>query len=302
VDAWNNGPDAAAELDRIMSIRRAGMERFGETAIQTGMPMAMMEEVLVPLYLHHRYAVESAASTIAGQNYIYAMRGDGRQPVEWATAAQQKAALDALLKTIRPGELALSRSVLSRLPPRPPGYGRHRELFPRYTGGAFDPITPAVVASDLTVGFILTNDRAARMVAQKAVDPALPGLAEVLDRVIAAAFDVTTASAYEAEIKRSLQEVVVGRIIDLADTAPMAQVRAIAAQKLKAIQARAARPTPAAADAAMLQLLASDIKRFFDRPNQPARVIAAPGTPPGAPIGDPGMDYLSGYLRECIIR
>ncbi len=302
VDAWNNGQDAAASLDRIMSIRRAGMERFGETAIQTGMPMALMEEVLVPLYLHHRYAVESAASTIAGQNYIYAMRGDGRQPVEWATAAQQKAALDALMKTIRPGELALSRSVLAKLPPRPPGYGRHRELFPRYTGGAFDPIMPAVVAADLTVGFILTNDRAARLVAQKAVDPALPSLGEVIDRIVATAFDAPAPSTYEAEIRRSIQDVVVGRIIDLADTAPMAQVRAIAVQKLKAIQARAARPTTVAADAALLQLLASDIKRFFDRPNQPARIIAAPGTPPGAPIGDMGMDYLAGFLRECIVR
>jgi hypothetical protein len=300
VDQWNNGTDMATELDRIMNIRRAGMERFGETAIQTGMPMAMMEEVLVPLYLHHRYAVEAAASTIAGQNYIYAIRGDGRTPVEWATAAQQKSALESLMKTIRPGELALSRSVLSKLPPRPPGYPRTRELFPRFTGGAFDPIMPAVVAADMTVGFILTNDRAARMVAQKAVDPALPGLAEVIDRIVAAAYDAPAATGYEAEIKRAIQEVVVGRIIDLADTAPMAQVRAIAAQKLKAIQARPAAVN--AADKAMQDLLAADIKRFFDRPNQPARVIASPGTPPGAPIGDTGMNYLDGLLRACIVR
>ncbi|HEY7473377.1 MAG TPA: zinc-dependent metalloprotease, partial [Vicinamibacterales bacterium] len=245
VDQWHNGTDMGSELTRMMSIRRAGLERFGETAIQKDWPMAMIEEVLVPLYLHHRYAVEAAASTVAGQNYIYAFRGDGRVPVEWASAASQKTALDALLATLKPSELTLSTAVLSKVPPRPSGYGRTRELFPRYTGGAFDPITPAVVAADLTVGFILTNDRAARMVAQKAVDPAMPGLPEVLDRVIAAAFDVTTASPYESEIKRSIQEVVVGRIIDLADTAPMAQVRAIASQKLKALQARA-RPVASA--------------------------------------------------------
>ena len=81
VDQWNNGTDAGSELTRMMTIRRAGMERFGETAIQKDMPMAMLEEVLVPLYLHHRYAVESAASAVGGQNYIYAFRGDGRKPV-----------------------------------------------------------------------------------------------------------------------------------------------------------------------------------------------------------------------------
>jgi hypothetical protein len=95
---------------------------------------------------------------------------------------------------------------------------------------------------------------------------------------------------------------VTDRLIDLAETASMSQVRAIAAQKLKAIQARAARPALAGADLASLQLIASDIKRFFDRPLEPARRPTTPGTPPGAPIGDEGMSYLDWYLRECGIR
>ena len=133
-----------------------------------------------------------------------------------------------------------------------------------------------------------------------AVDPALPGLAEIIDRIVATAFDAPAPSTYEAEIRRGIQEVVVSRIIDLADTAPMAQVRAVAAQKLKAIQARPVGVN--ASDIAMQQLLAADIKRFFERPNQPARVIATPGTPPGAPIGDYGMNYLDGLLSLCMVR
>ena len=66
----------------------------------------------MPLYLHHRYAVESAASAIGGQNYIYAMRGDGRVPLQWVPAAAQRAALNALVSTIKPSELALSQSVI----------------------------------------------------------------------------------------------------------------------------------------------------------------------------------------------
>ena len=61
------------------------------------------------------------------------------------------------------------------IPPRPPGYGRHRELFPRTTGDGFDPLSPATVASDVTIGFVLELDRAARMVAQHAVDPCTAG-------------------------------------------------------------------------------------------------------------------------------
>ena len=44
IPAW--GTDAAAELNRIMTVRRAGMERFGETAIRKDWPMAKIEEAL----------------------------------------------------------------------------------------------------------------------------------------------------------------------------------------------------------------------------------------------------------------
>ena len=47
-------------------VRRAALERFGEQAIKRGQPMAMIEEVLVPLYLYHRYQVEAAASALGG--------------------------------------------------------------------------------------------------------------------------------------------------------------------------------------------------------------------------------------------
>src|ERR1035438_10322745 len=158
-----------------MKIRRAALSRLGEHTIRNGAPMATIEEPLVPIFMYHRYSVESAASMVAGQDYIYGMRGDGRAPVKWESAANQRKALDALAATLKPSELAVPRQVLDAIPPRPPGFGRHRELFPRSTGDGFDPLSPATVAADVTIGFVLQLDRAARMVAQHAVDPALPG-------------------------------------------------------------------------------------------------------------------------------
>ena len=152
VDQWSNGTDATAELKRMMAIRKVALSRFGEQAIKRNEPMATIEEVLVPLYLHHRYQVEAAASTVGGIYFTYAMRGDGREPVKFATAAEQRGALEALLDTLKPSALALPRELLAKIPPRPSGYGNTRELFPRYTGQMFDAITPAVVASDLTIG------------------------------------------------------------------------------------------------------------------------------------------------------
>jgi hypothetical protein len=48
---WDNGPDPAAELDRILTIRAAALSQFGENAIPMGLPMAEIEDTLVPLYL-----------------------------------------------------------------------------------------------------------------------------------------------------------------------------------------------------------------------------------------------------------
>jgi hypothetical protein len=300
VDQWNNGTDVAAELNRMLTVRRAGLERFGETAIKANQPMAAIEDVFVPLYLHHRYAVDSAVSVLAGQDYIYAMRGDGRTPTRWVPAETQKKALDALMGTLKLNELTLSSSLLGKIPPRPPGLPRTRELFPRTTGSIFDPISPAVVATDMVVSGLLTNDRAARMVAQHAVNPALPGLEDVLGRLVATVFDAVPATPYEAEINRAMERVVIDQVMSLAQTAPMTQVRAIAVQTLRRLQQKNTGPVPAAAEQAHRQLVVDDIKRFMEQGMDLWRPAATPAPPPGAPIGDTGMDYLFG-LGRCLV-
>jgi len=301
VDQWSNGTDAAAELARVMEIRRVALARFGENAIRLGDPLATMEEVFLPLYLHHRYQVEAAASVLGGQHYIYAMRGDGRVPYTWATAAEQRAAMAALMDTITPQALALPDAVLKRLPPRPDGYDMTRELFPRYTGMTFDVVSPAVVAAYHTVSNILRPDRAARMVQQHAVDPSLPGLDEVIRALLTAALEPRASTPYEAEIARAAGRVVVEQVMTLAASADMPQVRAISSRLLeKTLGAVDARRDASKdeAEAAHLALLAHDIRRFMDNPDAFKRA-APPVVPPGAPIGEPGWDWLGLVAPPC---
>jgi hypothetical protein len=295
-EQWSNGVNQADELDRLMKVRRAALNRMGARTIRTGAPTTTVEEPLVPIYMYHRYAVEGAASMIAGQDFVYAMRGDGRTPVKWEAAANQRKALDSLVATLKPAELTVPKPILDLLTPRPPGFGFHRELFPRTTGEGFDPLGPASVAADVTIGFVLQPDRAARMVAQHAVDPALPGLSEVIDRLTRATFDAETASPYEQEIRRAAERVLVSRLTWLASSAPNGQVRAIASLKLQKLADRLRTPATARpeADEAQQTLLAADIKRFLERPMADgAAIVPAPPAPPGAPIGDSGQDWLA---------
>ena len=295
VDQWSNGVNQADELNKMMKVRRAALDRMGEHTIRNGTPMAMIEEPLVPIFMYHRYSVESAASMIGGMDYIYGLRGDARTPVKWESAVNQHKALDALAATLRPGELTVPKQILDLIPPRPPGYGMNRELFPRTTGDGFDPLSPATIASDVTIGFVLQLDRAARMVAQHAVDPALPGLEEVIDRLTKATFDAAVANPYETEVRRSEERVLVDRVMWLATGASNGQVRAIASLKLQKLAARLKAATPASeAETAQNSLLAADIKRFLERPSEPIRSMYAADAPPGAPIGgDTGTDWLA---------
>ena len=223
---------------------------------------------------------------------MYALRGgtdaDAR-PLR--TGRRTAPALDAVLATLTPSALALPKPVLKVLPPRPSGWGQSRELFPRYTGQMFDAITPAVTAADLTLGSLLNEARAARLVEQHALDAAMPGFHGVLDKLLASTFSPMPADPYEAEIKRAVQRVVVEHLMDLAANADMSQVRAIATAKLKARAAAlpSTGTTPAAAHGA---LLAADITRFLERPAAPATRSTLPTAPPGAPIGDPAMEWL----------
>jgi hypothetical protein len=298
VNQWSNGTNAAEELERMMKVRGAALSRFGEAAIRKGEPLATIEEVLVPLYLHHRYQVEAAASVVGGLHYTYALRGGNTEPVRFASGAEQTRALDAILATIAPSALALPRPLLKLLAPRPSGYGQTRELFPRYTGQMFDTITPAVSAADMTIGFLLNEARATRLVEQHALDQSIPGLHGVIDRIFAATFGPVPPDAYQAEIQRAVQRVVVEHLMTLAASADMSQVRAIASAKLKsrASVLPTAATTLAGAHGA---LLAADIKRFLDRPATPATRTALPSAPPGAPIGEPAMEWLRHIEPFC---
>ncbi|HSJ63738.1 MAG TPA: hypothetical protein VK922_07510, partial [Gemmatimonadaceae bacterium] len=205
----------------------------------------------------------------------------------------------ALLSTIAPSALALPRGVVDRLPPRPPGYRFSRELFPRTTGMAFDAVAPAYVAARHTIAAVLSPQRAARLVQQHALEPTLPGLGEVLDSLGSAAFAAAARTPYEAEVRRAVQRVAVEQLMALSGNAAMPQVRALATDRLTRRLAALRRPGAAGDEGAHRALLASDIERFLERPASTVELPGLPEAPPGAPIGEPALDWLSRLEPPC---
>ena len=161
---WDNGKDPVSELQNVMKVRAKALVQFGENNIQKGTPMAMLEDVLVPVYLFHRYQVEAATKVVGGMYYSYALRGDGQIVTKAVSKQEQLKALNAVVDCMDPQILALPENIIKLIPPRPAGYDYTRELFKRRTGLAFDPLAAAEAAADLPLSFLFNTSRLNRMV------------------------------------------------------------------------------------------------------------------------------------------
>ena len=182
---WDNGFDAADELNRMLSIRRHILDNFLDNAIKLGEPMSSIEEVLVPMYLLHRYQIEAAAKVLGGLEYNYALKGDNQVITKMLTRNQQVKALKSLLNSIHPKNLSLPEKLIKLIPPRAFGYPRTRETFKSRTGLTFDYLSAAETATNLTLKMLFNPERASRLITLKARDKNnQPGLTYVMNEII----------------------------------------------------------------------------------------------------------------------
>jgi hypothetical protein len=280
---WDNGTDAADELARIMKIRAAALARFGENAIPESVPLATLEDTLVPLYLMHRYQTEAATKMIGGLNYRYQLRGDGQMNAEIVSPDEQRKALRAVVNTLSAETLMLPEPLLKLFPPRPPDFERTRESLPAHTGLTFDPIAAAESAADLTLSVLFDRERAARLVEYHA-RANTPPLSEVIDAALKVSRAAPSAPGSHPSMGAEVQAAVYARTVEAlltlaADPKTSVEVRAITYTKLEDIRRRGDVSSPLDA------YLMHRIKQFQD---DPAKFVAAAPieAPPGMPIGD----------------
>ena len=286
---WDNGADAADELNRMMDIRSVVLKNFGEKNIREGAPMATLEEVLVPMYFMHRYQTEAASKVLGGLNYRYALRGDGQPITEFVSPATQLKALESLLKTTTTEALKLPESLMKNIPPRPLGYIRHRELIKIKTELTFDPLSLAETGADLTYSLILHPARANRLVEYHGRDKNQPSLELVIDKIITQAFRSGNPTGHDGNIQMNSATAALMNLAKLSvHQDASAPVKAITLMKLDQLKAWLTRPQNFQTEEtwrAFHLWCASVIDRLKDRPDEFKSEPALPA-PPGQPIGD----------------
>jgi hypothetical protein len=275
-------------LAQVMKVRAAAMNRFGENNIREGAPMATLEDVLVPLYMYHRYQVEAAAKLVGGEDYTFSLRGKGDNNPQIIAPEEQRRALAAVLDTLKPENLALPESLLRLIPPRSPGYGRTREDFRIRTFPTFDGLAPAEAFANHVSDFLLNQERAARLVEFHARDSRNPGFEEVLGRIIDATWKAPARGGYQGEIQHVVNMIVLHDLMTLAAGERASnQVRAIAEYRLDDLMKTLSvleQQTRDESQRAFLAYAVNQIKRFQEDPKK--MNLTKPNDPPdGQPIG-----------------
>ena len=278
---WDNGKDAIAELEHLMRVREIALQQFSERNIRPGRPLASIEEVLVPIYLLHRFQIEAVGKLVGGSYFNYQVRGDAQESQRPVPVARQQQAIDALLATLDSELLVLPEALVELITPRVPNNPKSRETFGGATGINFDPVAPARAAVALTLQVLLDPSRAARL--ERA---GVPGFDAVVEGLLDATWRGTPRGGAIGAIQRQTNMQVLYGLLRMAhDVAADVDVRARALAAVQDLDRWLERRAPRdAVTRAHYRFAQHEIARLLDDPAALETLVPA-SAPPGSPIG-----------------
>ena len=282
---WDNGSNIYDELNNLLQVRKTAITNFSADNIKSNEPYSLLEDVFVPLYFLHRFQTEAAVKIIGGLDYNYAVKGGNQTIVKRVSGAEERKALQVVLKTISVDEIAIPKEKLALFPPRALGYNRTRESFKSELGVEFDAFSAVETASEMTLNLLLNPQRASRLIAHKSLDIKQLGLEELIDELIAKSIRINHKDAYDQELQNVINHQVLEQLFTLAATKNQYhQVNAIVFFKLdeikSIIQNKKSAGTQKMYDIAMLKKLDD----FVKNPTS-FKKTEVPKIPDGSPIG-----------------
>lgn len=280
---WDNGTNAVDELKEVMKVRAKALSQFGEKNIRPGMPMAMLEDVLVPVYFYHRYQLEAVTKVVGAMAYTYTLRGDGRTATETVSKEDQSKALNAVIDCLDPKILLIPDKIAKLIPPRPAGYDASRELFRKRTGLAFDVLAPAETAADLPFSFLFNTERLNRMAQYEKLNGGL-GINEMVNSLLDKTWKNPRYNGIEALIQMQTEQVLLTYLLSASvNDNNSFVVKSIFQKIVEDIKTWIEQKNKTATDITYKGHLMLALKRMEDP--SAAKPTLHKEIPPGAPIG-----------------
>ena len=286
---WDNGANPSEELLRVLDVRKKALSQFGINNIKSGVALSQLEEKLVPLYLFHRFQVESVVKLIAGVNYEYETRGD--EPVKGAQVVDkqvQQDAVNAILATLTAKNLVIPESVLSLIPPKAYGESKSRESVVGRTGLTLDAMALPEVAVQHSLSLLLNPHRLNRLAQQQARNNQFYSLDALLKQLYSHVYNVSSPDTMKGKITQRIQFLTAKTFADLVannNVSPevQAQLRYYLVKLSDDFNQNTMLSNTSTGESAFKQYLAVQVKHFLANGEWPNNFKVLP-IPPGSPI------------------
>jgi hypothetical protein len=277
---WDEGKNAVSGLRNVMNVREKALAQFGENNIRKGSPMAFLEDVLVPIYLYHRYQVEAVTKLVGGMDYSYALKGEDQLVTKPLSKQEQLLALNAVADCIDPQFLALPQRVIQLIPPRPDNYEYTRELFSRRTSPAFDALAAAESAAELPLSLLFNPARLNRMAENQPLYNGL-GINEMMAVLMNRTWKATRATALPGLILQQNEQLLLTYLLQSSLSEELSfAARAAILEAIDDVEQLSRKQLATSRDKGYTLLTLDRIKNRLN-----AKPFVPQVMPPGAPIG-----------------
>lgn len=202
---WDNGDLAYKELDKLLKVRKQALMNLDLDNLKNGEPYDRIEDIMVPIYMLHRYQIEATAKAIGGIDYLYYVKNDRSDKVRFADKDLQIKSLNSLLKVIDPSSLTIPQNLIEILGPRSFRNPRTRENFISNTGVGFDYINASSAIINHVFTYMLNPERLNRVHQQNMFGRKILSLEDYLDEIQNSIFKKIKMNEYEDSINKNTQ-------------------------------------------------------------------------------------------------
>jgi hypothetical protein len=200
---WDNGEFPYKELNKLLKVRDLALKNIDLDNLVDGESYDRIEDILVPIYMLHRYQIESAAKAIGGVDYLYFVKNKNNDKVKFVDSKLQKESLKSLLNVLNPKNLVLPNNLIQILSPRSFRNPRTRENFESNTGVTFDYINASSSIINHTFTFLMNPERINRIYQQNMFGENILMLDDYLTIISNSIFSNNRMSPYESSINKN---------------------------------------------------------------------------------------------------